>query len=88
MYTVQMVQTTHYSLKAESLKMALTVGMVDRVYIPRTGEGVRSLRLPGSSSRVNQGSSPLNDSSNNYLTYCIFNSRFIDCPPPTAMLDP
>ena len=32
--------------------MAPTVGTVGRVYIPRTREGVKSLRLPGSGLRV------------------------------------
>ena len=39
MYSVQMVSTTHYYLKAASLKMAPTVGTVGRAYIIRTGEG-------------------------------------------------
>ena len=38
---------------------APTVGTVGRVYIPRTEEEVRSLRLPGSNSTVNQQSCPL-----------------------------
>lgn len=37
-YAVQTVSTTAYSLKAESLKMASTVGTVGRMNIPRTGE--------------------------------------------------
>lgn len=32
-----MVSTTHYSLKAVSLKKAPTMGTVGRMYIPRTG---------------------------------------------------
>jgi len=38
-----MVSTTLHSLKAVSLKVAPTVGTVERVYMPRTGEGARSL---------------------------------------------
>lgn len=38
-----MVSITHYSLKAAFLKMVSTVGMVGRMHIPRSGEGVRSL---------------------------------------------
>ena len=33
--TIHMVSTTHYSLKAASLKMAPAVGMVGGMYIPR-----------------------------------------------------
>lgn len=46
------------------LGAASGVGKASRMYIPRTGERVRSLqlpRLPGSSSRVNQWSCPLDD---------------------------
>lgn len=38
MYTVQMVSITHFSLKAASLIMTLTVGTVGGKYIPRTVE--------------------------------------------------
>lgn len=37
-YTVQMVSSTHYSLKPASLKTVPTVGTVGGVYIPRTGK--------------------------------------------------
>lgn len=47
-YTVQMVSTTHCSLKAPSPKLAPSVGTVGRMSIPRTGEEVRCLRLSGS----------------------------------------
>ena len=43
------VSISHCSLKA-------SVGIVGRIYIPRTGEGVTSLQLHGSSSQVNQQS--------------------------------
>ena len=39
--------------------MAPAMGIVYRVYIPRTGEGVRSLWSPGSRLRVNWQSHPL-----------------------------
>ena len=42
-----------------SLERAPTVGIMGRMYIPRTEEGVRRLQLPGSSSWVNQWSHPL-----------------------------
>ena len=38
------------------LEMALAMGTVGEAYIPKTGEGVRSLRLPRAISRVNQQS--------------------------------
>ena len=47
------------SLKAASLKIALTVGMVCRTSIPRTEEGMRSPWLSGSSPWVNWQSCPL-----------------------------
>lgn len=47
MYAILMVLTTHSSLKATSLKMALAVEMVDRWYIPRTGEWVGASDFPG-----------------------------------------
>lgn len=50
MHAVLMV-LTQSSLKTMSLKMAPTVGRVDRAYIPRTGEGDQ---LPRSSWRVKQ----------------------------------
>ena len=43
-----MVSTTHCSLKAVSLEPVPTVETMGRRYISRTGEGVRSLPLPGS----------------------------------------
>ena len=43
MYAIKMVSTTLHSLKAVSLKVAPTVGTVDRMYIPRTGEGAINL---------------------------------------------
>lgn len=46
--TVQMFSITHCPPKGASLKMAATVGMVGRTYLPRPGKGVRSLQLPGS----------------------------------------
>lgn len=46
--TVQMVQIPHWSLQSVSVKIAPTVGMVDRVYIPRTRKDVRSPDCPGS----------------------------------------
>lgn len=49
-YTIQMVFTTHCSLKAMSLKMAPTMGTMGRVYVPRTEEWVKNLPLPRSSS--------------------------------------
>ena len=52
-YTIQMVFTTHCSLKAMSLKMAPTMGTAGGTYIQRTGWG-RSCLLLGSSSQVNQ----------------------------------
>ena len=36
MYSVQMVSTTLYSLKATSMKTAPTVEMVGRAFIPKT----------------------------------------------------
>ena len=42
-----MVLTTSYSLKAMSLKLILFVGVVGRIYVIRTGEEVRNLRLQG-----------------------------------------
>ena len=60
-YVVQMVSTTHCSLKAVSLKTAPTVGIVGRTYIARSWEEVRSLRLPGSSLWVNWWSHSLDD---------------------------
>ena len=59
-YSVQMVSTTHCSLKAVSLKMASTVGTVGGTHIPRTGEGMRRLQMPWASSLVNWQSRPLN----------------------------
>lgn len=53
-----MVLTTSYSFKAVSLKTVPAVGLLGRMY---TGNGMRSLRLPGSSTWVNQRSYPLND---------------------------
>ena len=50
------------------LEMTASVGIVGRTYIPRTGDGVRSLQLPGSSSHVNQLSHPLNDLLQHILT--------------------
>lgn len=50
---IQMVATISYSLKARSLKMTSITGKVGRMHIPRTGELVRSLQFPGSSSCVN-----------------------------------
>ena len=35
------------------LEVAVSVETLGRMYIPRTGEGVRSFQLPGSSSWVN-----------------------------------
>ena len=46
LHTAQMVSTTHCSLKAEPLKIALTVAKVGRMYISRTEEGVGSLSCP------------------------------------------
>lgn len=54
MHTIQMVSTAHCSLKAMSLKMALTVGIVNGTYILRTGEGSG---VPGS-----QGAAPASSS--------------------------
>lgn len=51
---------THCSLKAVSLKTTLSVGTVDRTYIPRTG-GMSGFRMSGSSSRVHWTSQPLDD---------------------------
>lgn len=45
-YTVWMVSVPHCSLKA-LLEMTLAVGTVGKTHIPGTGEGVRSLWLPG-----------------------------------------
>ena len=45
MHSVQMVSTTHCSLKTVSFKTAPTVGMMGNVCIPRIGEGVKSLPL-------------------------------------------
>lgn len=46
MYTIQTDSAAHRSVKATSLNTAATVGMVDRVYIPRTREGMRNRQLP------------------------------------------
>ena len=43
------------------LGMALSLGTVGGMYIPRTGACVRSLQLPKSSWSVNQWSHPLSD---------------------------
>ena len=48
-----MVSTTHCSLKGASLKTSPTMRIVDRTYLPKPGEGLRSLWLPRSSSWVN-----------------------------------
>lgn len=58
MYTIQKGSTTHCFLIAMSLKQ-LWLRTEDRMYIPRTGDGVRGLLLPGSSLRVNWQSFPL-----------------------------
>ena len=42
-YSVQMVSTTHCSLKAVSLKMAPSVGPVGRTQLTRTGKGLGRL---------------------------------------------
>ena len=60
-YTVQIVPTAHCFLKAAGLKRAPTVAMVGRLYIPRTGEGAKSLQLLRCSTQVNQQLYPLND---------------------------
>ena len=46
---------------SNTMKRAATVGTMDRMYIPTTGERVRNLWLPGFSSWVNRGLCPLND---------------------------
>lgn len=43
------------------LEMASSEGIVDRTYIPRTGEALRSLQLPRASSGVKRQSHPLDD---------------------------
>ena len=63
-HTIQMVLATPYSLKAASSKMAPTVRRVGRMYIPRTGEGVRNILMSGSSSWVRWQSCLLMTSSN------------------------
>lgn len=65
---VQMVLTTHYSLKAASLKQ-FPYRMVGGVYIPSMGVGsvgawegeLRKVQMPVSSLQVNWQSCPLND---------------------------
>lgn len=42
-----MVSITSYSLKAMSLKLFLSVGMVGIIYVAGTGEEVRNLRVQG-----------------------------------------
>lgn len=42
-----------------NLETAASIGIRGRKYIPRTGDGVRCLLLPGSSLRVNRWSCPL-----------------------------
>lgn len=44
-----MVSITHCSLKAMSFSNSFYLEMMGKTYIPRTGEGVRSLGLSGSS---------------------------------------
>lgn len=55
------------SLTDTSLKMVPTVGTVGRACIPRIGEGVRSLLLSRSSSRVSWQSHCLDD----LLQHCL-----------------
>lgn len=50
-----MVPTINCPLKPASFKMALTVGLVGKIYILGTGEGMRSLWLLRSSSWVHSG---------------------------------
>lgn len=58
------------------LETAPSVGLVDRSYIPQTGEGTRSLQLPGFSRRVNSGhvfliisSYKIDDTSHNIIIF-------------------
>ena len=51
----------HITLSRVILEMVPATGTVGRVYIPRTGERVRSLWLPKSSSWVNWQPRPLDD---------------------------
>ena len=53
-----MNSTVHCSLKSLSLKTSPTIGRVDRIYIPRTREGIRSLWLPGPACRSTGGHTP------------------------------
>lgn len=51
-HTIQMVLARPCSLKAASSKTAPTMRRVGRMYVPRTGEGVRNILISGSSSWV------------------------------------
>ena len=64
-YTIQVVSTTHCSLKAASLKMGPTVGTVGRVYLPRAGEGRGASDCLGSAC----GSSSVTSSPQSPLTW-------------------
>ena len=44
--------TTHYCLKTVNLKTAPSMGTMGRTYIPKTKVGVRTLKMPGSSSQA------------------------------------
>ena len=59
-----MFSAPHHYLKAMSLGQILGAGKGSGTHIPRIGEEVRSLQLPGSSSRVNQRSCLFDDFSN------------------------
>lgn len=43
------------------LETASGIGMVGRIYVPRTGERVKNLQFPGYSLQVKEGSRPLDD---------------------------
>ena len=53
--------TTHYCLKTVNLKTAPSMGTMGRTYIPKTKVGVRTLKMPGSSSQAILWSHTLHD---------------------------
>lgn len=53
-------------LNTTSLGQLLETEKSGRIYIPRTGEGLKNLRLPGASSRVNWQTYPLEDLPSNH----------------------
>ena len=60
-YTIQMASAPHHHLQAMSLEQCLGAQKSSGTHIPRTGEGLRSLQGPRSSSQVNPQSHLFSD---------------------------